>query len=360
MRWTLGRYFLRRYLGITFWFFLGLSLLIFIVNFTETTRRMGDMDGFALSIGLSFAALQTPLIMQQAVPFIALIAGIATLVSLNRKYELVVARAAGISAWQFLAPVCLGAFLVGLATILVLNPLAAYGLSQTSLIEAGIRGSSDDTGGGDTVWIKQRTAQGETYIGAEAVLEGGELLANAVFLTIGENGVVRERIDAATARLADGRWDLEGASVLGSDTLPERIDAVSVPTNLTPEFVGERLADPESVPFFELPRKIAAARSFGLGAHGFATQFHSLASLPLLLVAMTLIAATVSMRFARMGQSSSIILGGIVAGFLLYVVTVLVKAFGSAGIVPPAAAAWFPVIAASFFGVTFLLYKEDG
>ncbi len=89
-------------------------------------------------------------------------------------------------------------------------------------------------------------------------------------------------------------------------------------------------------------------------------QYHSLIALPVLLVAMTLIAATVSMRFVRMGQSGPMILGGILAGFLLYVVSVLVKAFGSAGIVPPVAAAWFPVVVAMFFGITFLLHKEDG
>jgi lipopolysaccharide export system permease protein len=75
---------------------------------------------------------------------------------------------------------------------------------------------------------------------------------------------------------------------------------------------------------------------------------------------MTLIAATVSMRFTRMGQSATVILGGILAGFLLYVVSVLVKAFGSAGVVPPVVAAWTPVVVAMFYGVTFLLYKEDG
>ena len=81
---------------------------------------------------------------------------------------------------------------------------------------------------------------------------------------------------------------------------------------------------------------------------------------PVLLVAMTLIAATVSMRFVRLGQSATLILGGILSGFLLYVVTTLVKAFGSSGIVPPVIAAWMPVVVAMFFGVTFLLYKEDG
>jgi lipopolysaccharide export system permease protein len=102
------------------------------------------------------------------------------------------------------------------------------------------------------------------------------------------------------------------------------------------------------------------ARSFGLRANAFAMQFHSLMALPPLLVAMTLIAATVSMRFARMGQSATMILGGVLAGFLLYVVSVLVKAFGNAGFVPPFVAAWLPVVVALFFGVTFLLYKEDG
>jgi len=53
-------------------------------------------------------------------------------------------------------------------------------------------------------------------------------------------------------------------------------------------------------------------------------------------------------------------LGGVFAGFLLYVVSVLVKAFGVAGFVPTVVAAWFPVVVAMFFGVTFLLYKEDG
>jgi lipopolysaccharide export system permease protein len=31
-----------------------------------------------------------------------------------------------------------------------------------------------------------------------------------------------------------------------------------------------------------------------------------------------------------------------------------------AGFVPTVVAAWVPVVVAMFFGVTFLLYKEDG
>jgi len=110
----------------------------------------------------------------------------------------------------------------------------------------------------------------------------------------------------------------------------------------------------------DLRRTIKIAEGFGFAANSFRMQFQSLVALPALLMAMTLIAATVSLKFVRFGQSAGMIVGGIAAGFLLYVVSVLVKAFGSSGFVAPVVAAWFPVIVAAFFGLSFLLHKEDG
>ncbi|MET0170014.1 MAG: LPS export ABC transporter permease LptG [Aliihoeflea sp.] len=358
---TLGAYFMRRYLIITFWFFVGIFGLIFIINFTEISRRVGDLPGYSIWWGVSFAGMQTPIIMQQAVPFIALVSGIATLISLNRKYELVVARAAGISAWQFLLPICLGSVIFGLAALFVLNPVASYGFQRTQFLEADIRGGTGTPSAGpDAPWIKQRVGDTETFIGAAGVLDDGLQLVNSTFIVVGADTGAIERYDAERAYLESGAWRLENGRRTMSGAPPLPFETHSIPTNLTPEFVLERLASPETIPIFQLPRKIEAARSFGLPANSFSMHMHALLATPALLVAMTLIAATVSMRFARMGQSSTMILGGVLAGFLLYVVTVLVKAFGSAGLVPPVVAAWLPVIVAGFFGVTFLLYREDG
>jgi lipopolysaccharide export system permease protein len=185
-------------------------------------------------------------------------------------------------------------------------------------------------------------------------------LADAVFFDIDRQGDIGERKDAKRAYLRDGYWELQDVRRFRNGQQIEAVAEDRVPTNLKPEFVQERLARPETIPFLELPSKIEVARSFGLRANAFAMQFHSLLALPMLLVAMTLIAATVSMRFARLGQSATMILGGVLAGFLLYVVSVLVRAFGNAGFVPPYVAAWLPVVVALFVGVTFLLYREDG
>lgn len=80
----------------------------------------------------------------------------------------------------------------------------------------------------------------------------------------------------------------------------------------------------------------------------------------MLLVAMVLIAATVSLRFARLGGIGVMILSGIGAGFVLYVVTKMARDLGIAGLVDPAAAAWSPAVVGVLIGFTVLLNQEDG
>lgn len=361
MGWTLGRYFFIRYVTITLWFFLGLFTLVFLIDFTELTSRTARLPGFSYQIGLAISALRVPMIMLQTIPFVGLFSAMAMLVSLNRRYELVIARAAGISAWQFLLPACVGALLFGILAVGIINPLAAAGFSRSEQIESQLRSGKSNTVSANTVpWLRQKTDSGDTIIGARAILNQGLEMADASFFILDREGDIVERKDAKHVFLRDGYWELQNVRIMkGADALVTK-QTDRIPTNLKPEFVQERLARPETIPFYELPAKIEVARSFGLKANAFAMQFDSLVAMPFLLVAMTLIAATVSMRFARMGQSATMILGGILAGFLLYVVSVLVKAFGVAGFVPTVVAAWVPVVVAMFFGITFLLYKEDG
>lgn len=361
MSFTLARYFFRRHIAIMTWFLIGIGTLVYIIDFTELSRRLGDIPGFTSTLGLQISALRVPTVLLQVIPFIALFGGMATLISLNRRYELVVARAAGVSAWQFLRPICLGALLFGILSVGLLNPLAAFGFVKAQSLEAEL--VSRDVGAAQaqrTPWIRQRAADRDTVIGAVEVTDGGSTLVLPVFLGIDDNGSIVERLDAEKATLHDGYWELSNVRRHVESAAAAFEATVTVPTNLRPEIVQEKLSPPETVPFFDLPSKIETARSFGLKASAFAMQFHTLIALPFLLVGMTLVAGTVSISFTRTGQSATLVFGGVVAGFLLYVISVLVKAFGTAGFVPPVVAAWVPVFMAMVFGVTFLLHREDG
>lgn len=358
---TLSSYFARRYLATTLQFFVGVAVIIFLADFTELTRRASAHPSYTVMLGMIVSALRLPLILQMAMPFVILLVSMTTLMALNRKYELVVTRAAGVSAWQFLAPLCIVSLLLGVMSTVALNPIAARALASAQEIEATLMGSGAARPAMSQVpWLRQSTDEGATIIGAAHSAREGQLLSEVTFIRLHQNGTVRERIDARQAELVPGAWEIRDAIVLRRGNTPEQIESMRLKSNLDPVFLEERFTPPETVSVYDLPHKIAAARSFGLSGNAFATQFHSLVALPFQLMAMTLIAATVTMRFTRMGQPISIIVGGIVTGFLLYVVTAVMRAFGSAGIVPPVAAAWFPVLLAGLYGVTFLLYKEDG
>jgi lipopolysaccharide export system permease protein len=54
------------------------------------------------------------------------------------------------------------------------------------------------------------------------------------------------------------------------------------------------------------------------------------------------------------------VLGGVAAGFLLYVITEVMRDLGNAGLLAPAVAAWFPSVLGSLLGTLALLYQEDG
>ncbi len=301
-----------------------------------------------------------PFLVIMTVPFIVLFASMATLMALNRRFELVVARSVGVSAWQFLTPLCAASFLVGLFAVGVVNPLSAWSFARAGRMEAMIRQMPvQDSQASQIPWLRQRTDDGVMIIGADSTAERGLSLVNPVFIRLMPDNTILERIDADTALLSGTHWHLKDGTRYTSDG-PKKFKELDIKSGLTPEMVEQRLANPESIPFYELPEKIGTARALGMQGSAFAMQLHSLAALPPLLVAMTLIAATVTMRFARMGQSAALILGGIIAGFLLYVVTVVVTAFGRAGLIPPVMAAWFPVVVAMFVGVAFLLFKEDG
>jgi lipopolysaccharide export system permease protein len=358
---TLFRYFLKRHLLTIFWFFLGVTALVFLIDFIETSGYRANIPGFTLLDSMFLTIMRVPLILQQTVPFVILLAGITTLVSLNRRQEMVVTRAAGISVWQFMMPFVTGALITGLLALFALNPLAAAGQRAAQQIESAANANKPLNRRNQPIpWLRQITADDDVVIGAQTVEEGGTLLHNAVFIHFGPESRIILRQDAATAKLKDGYWLLNKVNEIRPGQIPVVRETAQVRTNLKREFIQERLSRPESVDFLGLPAKIEAAHSFGVSTFALETQFHSLMSMPFMLIAMTLISATVSLKFSRFNQSQTMIFGGVVSGFVLYVITVLVKAFGSSGVVPPFVAAWIPVVVAMFLGTTLLLHQEDG
>ncbi|ALE03966.1 LptF/LptG family permease [Bartonella ancashensis] len=360
--WTLGRYFFMCYLKATCYLLLGIIILIFLIDFTENSSKLASFPHYTIKGALLLSALRVLPIVQQILPFIALSSAMIMLISLNKKFELVIARSIGISAWQFLIPACFGAFLFGLFSIFLLNPLAAWGHSKAKQITTAWQNNNVQisTENHRIPWLTHRTGSETTTIGARVILDKEPSLIEATFVQYNEDATIKNWIYTKRATLANDFWILTDGTIYRTGYPPEKFAKSQIKTNLKPEFLTEYLADPMTIPFYELPKKIMTARSLGYSSNKFDMHLQSLIALPALLIAMTFIAATVSLKFTRLEQSGQLILGGIISGFVLYVISVLVRNFGNAGYIQPIIAAWIPVIIALFLGVSFLLHKEDG
>lgn len=358
---TLNLYFYFRYLVTLTAIMIGIFSLIVIIDLTVLLERVPDVEGIAFSDVALLSLYRAPGFAEQALPFAALFAAITVLVQLNRRYELVIARSVGISVWQFMLPICAAALTAGVFAVAIFNPLASAGFSQAQFMESVLFNRNQAPSSDNIVpWLRQKSGDREMIIGARSAMDGGLVMSGVTMVFFDAEGSVESRIEADRATLQDGYWAVEGATRFAAGIQPETIGAVEVPTSLKPEYVQERLTDPESVSIWALPQKIEVARSLGFSATQFSTQFQILLARPFLIAAMAVIAATVSLTFARFGQARTVILGGVVAGFVLYVVSVLVRTFGESGAIPAFVAAWLPVFVALALGVTILLHKEDG
>jgi len=359
---TLSRYFGMRFLVSVVGSFVGVVVLAAMIDYVELMRRGADWPNATAWLLAKISMYRVPQLTERIMPFSVLVGAMSCYLALSRRLELVVARAAGVSAWQFVAPAMIAAFVFGAVATSVYNPVAATLHERSKRLEADMLGENlsalqENTGG---FWVRQKSADGAAIINAGSSRQQGSLLGGVSIYRFDGDGHFQQRIEAKNATLEPGYWRLEDARIYAAGKAPDIEDNYQLATNLTLEQVRESFATPETVPFWQLPNYIEMADRAGLGAAGYRLQFQELLARPFLLTAMVLLAASVSLRFFRFGGVQKMVLGGISAGFLLFVLSKITEDMSKSELLSPVAAAWIPVLVGGLTGFVALLYQEDG
>ena len=357
---TFGLYLSRRFLRSIGLVFGVMFTLIYLIDFVELLRRASDAQGSTTAFIAFLTLLRVPAVTEQVLPFAVLFGAMAAFLALSRKLELVVARAAGLSAWQFLLPPVLIVGLIGIFSVTIYNPVSALFKQRADRYETRLFGKTGRDEADTSLWIRQKSADGQAILRAERSSDNGTRLAAVTAFIYDKDGRFLERVEAARAKLLPGFWTLEDARVLRAGEEPSTHANYVLASNLSPEQVTQSFVAPDSVPFWDLPALRERTELAGLDATGYRLRYQVLLARPLLLVAMVLVAASFSLRFFRFGGISRMVAGGVIAGFVLYVTTKLVGDLGSAGLMSAAIAAWSPAIAGCMLGTLALLHQEDG
>lgn len=356
----IGKQFIVSFIAI----FTILLTLVLLVDAIELLRRAASKPQVNFAMVMEMAVLKLPHMGQQLFPFAVLFGGMSVFWRLTRNHELVISRAAGVSAWQFLLPVLVLAFILGIIKITIFNPLSSTMLLRFERVEAtAFKGQESFLAlSSSGLWLRQSDGTDQSVIHARNFLQQGaevELRNVNVFIYEGVGKFTR-RIDAAVAVLEDGFWRMGDVWIHEPD-VPSRNEAEYwLETDLTLGSIQDNFAPPETMSFWDLPGFIETLENSGFSAVRHRLYWHTLLAAPLLMSAMVLIAATFTLRQSRRGGTLFVISGGVLTGFVFYFFSDVVFALGLSDSIPVTLAAWTPSGVTTLLGLAMLLHLEDG
>jgi len=360
------RYVLGRTLGGVGAALTVISAVILLVQFVDLSRTIGVRADVSPGDLFGLTLLKSPAVIELLLPFVFLFGGISAFVSLNRRSELVAMRAAGVSAWRFISPAAMAAFVAGILAVMVINPISSALSARFEADRARIMAANYLVGAPKDIWLRQGDEHNQMVIhAASRDIVQGEVRLRGVSLFVYQKNKAgqpefKRRLEAAEAVLRPGFWQLKDVREATAGESSVRSDSLSIRSTLDSEAAVERFASPTAIAFWRLPAAIKQTEDSGFSASGYRLRFQTLLATPVMFAAMAILAAAFSLRLVRLGGLASLAGAGVALGFVVFFFNAFAGALGRADIIPLFAAAWAPAVVALLSGLTLLCYTEDG
>ena len=345
--------------------FIVITGIIMLVDFVETSRDIGADYNLSMFALLTITGLHIPQLIEQTIPFAVLFGVMGALFGLNKRSELIVLRASGLSAWRFLRPAIAVTAVIGLVWAMAFNPLAAMSAHNYDKLIHKTTGGGESSFKTEDIWLREGSSSGQLVIHAKSANIDQHMLKDVTFyyLYFGTNGrpTFSTRYDANTAELfKTGHWLLTDVTENEDGQKPQTFTSVSKVTNIDWDTLRSQSQANNKPPFWQIPMAIKKAKQAGFDTTPLILQLHKLLSLPFLLIAMAIIAAGVSLNMSREGGTLKLLITGGALGFGVYFADSVLSAFGGTGALPPILAAWSVPLLVLCFGLIYLSRIEDG
>lgn len=363
----LDRYFARRFLAQVAIIMIVFLTLLFLIELIEQVRRFSESDVTLAQI-LYLVSLNIPAAMSTILPLIIILATVSLFIGLARSSELVVTRATGRSGIRALLAPAIVAFLLGLLSVVMLNPIVAATMNQYQRMSEIFRSGEASAASlsGEGLWLRQGGDDGQSVIHANGYVPEDSRIFGVTVVSYAPGGGPSRRIEAASATLGVGGWSLRDAKIwyLNTDGNPEAnaetVETFELPSSLTPERIREAIGGQMNISVWDLPGTIRQLDAAGFSTLRHRVWYQSELARPLFLVAMVLIGAAFTMRHVRFGGTGVSVLAAVLLGFGLYFIRNFAQILGENGQIPVPMAAWAAPVASVLLAFGLLLHAEDG
>lgn len=351
-----GRLFVTRFLGLLAFFVIVLQALD-LLNRSEAIMAAAGATSESI---YQYILLRAPEIVTQFTPFAALLAIVVTLSALNLSSEIVIMRAAGMSAHRVLAPIGICCVAIAAAHLAYHELVVVKGSERLAYWDANdfAVGLTEDVSTRTNIRV---THEGEIVSAAAAARIGDDVkLTDVNIYDLDDQGLVSAVTEAKSAVYAKGQWRLFNVREASDPTARASEEKSRVwATSLNPELLFALTLNPDRSSIPTIIRQIAQLRSEGADAKPATTSLLGRFSKPMSTLLMPLLGAIAGFGVGRQGNQLVRATGGAALGFLYFVAENLMLAVGKLGVVPPVLGAFFPFALFLVLGFAILLTMES-
>ena len=358
---TLNLYLVRRFALWLVIVTLGFGTVAMLGDFLEMLR-FANRFNLGAGTAFNFTLHRLPLLLMDFLPFIFLFGSVFCLLRLSQAQELAVIRAAGLSVWQFLKPLLVFTFLLSILIVLAIEPIGAHLQNRYTDKQAELTSQksslSFSTGG---IWFREATENG-SYISRAREIDDAQMgrLLGLEIMLLNTDGAFESRITAPSGEIGNGIFRLDNATIYRGTAIAETVPQFDLPTGLVAESLSDSFANARIINVWQLPGYVLAAGNSGIDVTRHQVRFQSLLALPILLMAMVMVAACFSLPTGRMFSTGQTIGMSVLSGFALFLFNDFIVLMGELNLMPAPLASWTPALIALLLSISYLLTTEDG
>jgi len=336
--------------------------VVYLFEVIDLFNRIDRDDEVPLISVFQMAFYKLPDVGHQIFPFIILFATMTTLRTLSDRSELVILRTAGLSVWQFLAPLVMVTLVVSVLYITVLHPLFSAMMSHYERMQNIYYGDGTETITriDDGLWLRQEDETGNFILKAGTLDATQWIMRDIVVFFFDQDNMHSQRIDAAAAQLLDGEWDFNDVSVHQTGSSQASLPSLKLTTTLTPETIEDSFTAPQAISFWRLPHFISALEPTGLDTQELQSYYQSLLSTPLFFMAMVFMAGVVTLKTGRFVRLFPLVAMGLGCTVAIFFFSSFLQALATGEAIPLIMAVWTPPILILLLSIYVLSHKEDG
>lgn len=355
---TLARYTARMFLLRTLAFLAGLVIILQTLDLLGESSRILAVAGNGEAELWRYVSLRLPQLVALFLPFSVLLATLLTFITLNQNSEIVIFKAAGLSAHQILAPLMLAGLAVAGVSFLFNERILTRAQASFDRWKAVEYRPIDARGtGSGEVWVRS----GPDLVRAGRVSgTGAETRLEDLVVFDREEDRLVARIEAARAVPVQGGWRLDEVRVFDVRTAGEaRHDTLVLPLAASPDQFTTRDVNPKHTAFWDLLPAIGALEAAGKPTDRLRAELHHKVAGPLSAALMPLLGAVAAFGLARSGRLFLRAVIGLALGFAYFVADNFAMAMADFGNLPPVAAAWAPFLLFFLVGESVLFRTEE-